>query len=102
MPQNIKDKTLLEYFRNFVQCNYCYENCSKSSGTYLCKICGKWYHKTCVKKGSTRSRRALVQQHHDNHSYSYACEKCVASYLPFFDSDDIDFKCALHGRGISM
>ena len=98
MPQNIKDRTLLEYFRNFAQCNYCYENCSKSSGTYLCKICNKWYHKVCVKKESTRSRNALVQQHHEN-SYSYACEKCVASYLPFFDSDDIDFKCALYGKG---
>ena len=88
MPQNIRDKNLLEYFKNHAECGGCFQSCSKKSGTLFCNNCSKWFHYKC----QNRVRQAQTAS-------SYTCEKCVASILPLFESDNIDFFCALYGEG---
>ena len=90
MPQNIKDRTLLEYFQNYAQCGRCYESCSKASESISCKVCRKWFHRKC----GTQSTEEYISMY-DN----YTCIRCLAHTLPLFDSDNIDFQCALFGDG---
>ena len=90
MPQNIKDRTLLEYFQNYAQCGRCYESCSKASESICCKLCHKWYHQKC----GTQSTDEYISMYNN-----YTCIRCLALTLPLFDSDNIDFQCALFGDG---
>ena len=95
MPRNVDDPFLLEYFDTFALCGDCFESCKKTSGTYLCKFCCKYYHKNCE---NGRNRTHYAQQIFCNDP-SYACENCLASNFPFYESDDIDLACALFGEG---
>ena len=90
MPQNIKDRTLLEYFQNYAQCGRCYESCSKASESICCKVCRKWHHRKC----GTQSTEEYISMYNN-----YTCIRCLALTLPLFDSDNIDFQCALFGDG---
>ena len=97
MPRNVTDESLLEYFRNFILCGDCYENASKISGTYLCNLCEKYFHKKC-NNGRNRTHHAQLC----NGIVNFLCESCLASFFPFYESDDIDFMCALYGEGKNL
>ena len=92
MPRNINNKKILKLFQNHAQCSDCFENCTKNSGTILCKLCNKWYHMQC----QYGSKELLNEMHKKGQFY---CEKCVASFMPFFVADEIDFLSALYGEG---
>ena len=95
MPQNVTDPVLLEYFENFALCGECFDSCKKTSGTFFCKLCRKYFHKRC-EKGRNRTSYAQQRPHYNP---SYACEKCIATVFPFYESDDVDLICALSGEG---
>ena len=95
MRQNVTDPTLLSYFHDFALCGDCFKSCKKTSGTYSCKLCSKYFHKNCnCKEGRNRTHYAQRMLYNDS---SYICEKCLASIFPFYESDDIDLMCALFG-----
>ena len=95
MPRNIKNKLLLDFFQNHAQCGKCFQNCTKNSGTILCKLCNKWYHVKCQNSG-----KKLLDSIYKEGQFIF--EKCVTSFMPFLKLTILIFSQLCLGKAIRL
>ena len=90
MSFNLRKKSPIEAYRNFVTCGV--PACKKSciSNRVFCVVCLKWYHYKCLKL-----KESFYSEILDKH-LSFVCSiECSNSLFPFSNLNQIDFLTTL-------